>query len=104
MLCVYCVCRPLRAPAQRSRCAPCNAGLSTLKTLYIDHNLLKELPETIGDLGALETLHAHSNQLHALPQSVARMHALHTLFVFNNPKMSKPPAVVALHGAPPGAG
>lgn len=45
------------------------------------HNMLKELPESLGRASALETLYLEGNRLHGLPRSFAERDELPTMDV-----------------------
>ncbi|KAJ7162787.1 adenylate cyclase [Mycena crocata] len=58
--------------------------LILLKSLKLDHNLLRTLPESLGDLRWLETLSCSDNFLSDLPQSIGKLQKLETLDVHSN--------------------
>lgn len=58
--------------------------LITLHTLKIDHNSIRALPESVGDLVQLRHLSCSNNQLYALPASIGNLQKLERLEVHNN--------------------
>lgn len=58
--------------------------LSSLRTLRLDHNSFRVIPETLGDLIWLEELSCADNKLSALPASIGRLQKLEVLDAHNN--------------------
>ncbi|KAL0577854.1 cysteinyl-tRNA synthetase [Marasmius crinis-equi] len=58
--------------------------LSSLKTLKLDYNQFKVLPESLGSLTHLETLSVADNHLSHLPESIGSLQQLVLLDVHNN--------------------
>eukprot|EP00798_Chlamydomonas_sp_ICE-L_P023597 gene23597-9125_t len=67
-------------------------GMS-VKTLVLDRNLLRDLPEDIGQLLKLEKLSVMNNKLVVLPQSLGQCTALQVLNVSGNQLSSLPPSL-----------
>jgi len=59
-------------------------GMQNLKSLYCQHNLLAEVPETIGDFTGLEHLSFEANKLNSLPESIGRLYDLRALNLRGN--------------------
>ncbi|KAH7928928.1 PP2C-domain-containing protein [Leucogyrophana mollusca] len=64
--------------------------LSSLKTLKLDHNSFRFIPDSLGDLTFLESLSCSDNQLDALPSTIGQLGRLETLDVHNNSLMELP--------------
>jgi adenylate cyclase len=60
------------------------AQLVSLHSLKLDHNLIRSIPDSIGDLQLLVTLSCSNNQLYALPAALGKLQKLETLDVHNN--------------------
>ncbi|KAJ6604029.1 hypothetical protein B0H10DRAFT_1821629 [Mycena sp. CBHHK59/15] len=60
------------------------AQLTSLRTLKLDHNSLRALPDSLGALRWLETLSCADNALGELPESVGRLQKLDSLDLHNN--------------------
>ncbi|EAU90953.2 adenylate cyclase [Coprinopsis cinerea okayama7 len=58
--------------------------LTSLKTLKLDHNTIRSIPDTLGELSWLETLTVSDNRLDSLPDSIGRLQKLETLDAHNN--------------------
>ncbi|TFK22219.1 adenylate cyclase [Coprinopsis marcescibilis] len=58
--------------------------LTSLRTLRLDHNAFRAIPDTLGDLSWLETLSCSDNHLDKLPNSIGRLQKLETLDAHNN--------------------
>ncbi|XP_014163604.1 E3 ubiquitin-protein ligase LRSAM1 [Geospiza fortis] len=58
--------------------------LKALQVLNLERNLLKSLPQSIGDLAQLQVLNVKGNQLRALPGSVSGLRSLRALDVSGN--------------------
>lgn len=58
--------------------------LTALKTLRIDHNAFRFIPESLGSLTSLVTFTCSDNQLDALPESIGNLQQLVTLDAHNN--------------------
>ncbi|KAK7043114.1 cysteinyl-tRNA synthetase [Paramarasmius palmivorus] len=58
--------------------------LTALKTLKLDYNQFKVLPESLGSLRCLESLSCADNQLGHLPDSIGKLERLKWLDVHNN--------------------
>ncbi|KDR67476.1 hypothetical protein GALMADRAFT_258050 [Galerina marginata CBS 339.88] len=58
--------------------------LSSLRTLKLDHNSIRSIPDTLGDLKWLETLSCTDNKLDALPSTIGKLQKLETLDAHNN--------------------
>jgi hypothetical protein len=65
-----------------------------LRSLRLDDNGLRELPDAIARLTALRTLSLRDNALCLLPAALGRLTALEELDVRGNPLQSPPPDVV----------
>ena len=68
--------------------------LTALRSLRLDDNGLRELPDAIARLTALRTLSLRDNALCLLPTALGRLTALEELDVCGNPLQSQPPDVV----------
>lgn len=60
------------------------AQLTSLRTLKVDHNSIRALPDSIGELTELQHLSCSNNQLYTLPETIARLQNLETLEAHNN--------------------
>lgn len=60
------------------------AQLTALEVLFIDHNSLRSLPESLGGLSQLKHLSCSNNHLFTLPSSIGRLQWLETLEAHNN--------------------
>ncbi|TFK91615.1 adenylate cyclase-like protein [Polyporus arcularius HHB13444] len=60
------------------------AQLTSLEVLYIDHNSIRSLPESLGGLSRLRHLSCSNNHLFTLPSSIGRLQWLETLEAHNN--------------------
>ncbi|KAL6303514.1 adenylate cyclase-like protein [Sparassis latifolia] len=60
------------------------AQLTSLRTLRVDHNSLRSIPDTLGVLTMLTHLSCSNNQLLALPSTIGRLQKLETLEAHNN--------------------
>jgi adenylate cyclase len=58
--------------------------LTSLRTLKLDHNSFRTIPDTLGELTYLETLSCSDNQLDTLPQSIGRLQKLEVLDAHHN--------------------
>ena len=58
--------------------------LSSLRTLKLDHNSIRSIPDTLGDLKWLETLSCTDNKLDALPSTIGKLQKLEVLDAHNN--------------------
>ena len=58
--------------------------LTSLESLYLDHNAFRCIPESLGQLKRLEVLSCSDNQLDALPDSIGNLQFLVTLDAHNN--------------------
>ena len=58
--------------------------LSSLRTLRLDHNTFRSIPETLGELQHLELLSCADNKLDALPPAIGRLARLEVLDAHNN--------------------
>ncbi|TCD66325.1 cysteinyl-tRNA synthetase [Steccherinum ochraceum] len=67
------------------------AHLSSLRTLLIDHNAIRTLPDSLGELAQLRHLSVSNNQLYTLPFSIGRLQKLEKLEAHNN-SLSELPA------------
>lgn len=60
------------------------AQLTALEKLYIDHNSIRSLPESLGGLSRLKHLSCSNNHLFTLPSTIGRLQWLETLEAHNN--------------------
>ena len=60
-------------------------GLSSLTVIYVDNNLLIDIPDSIGNLSRLTALYVGSNLLTHLPDTIGSLTALTHLDIDNNP-------------------
>ncbi|PPQ71348.1 hypothetical protein CVT26_011985 [Gymnopilus dilepis] len=58
--------------------------LSSLRVLRLDHNAIRSIPDTLGELRWLETLSCTDNKLDALPQTIGKLGMLRVLDAHNN--------------------
>lgn len=58
--------------------------LSSLRTLRLDHNSIRSIPDSLGDLKWLETLSCTDNKLDALPSTIGKLQKLEVLDAHNN--------------------
>ncbi|KDR67848.1 hypothetical protein GALMADRAFT_79438 [Galerina marginata CBS 339.88] len=58
--------------------------LFSLRTLKLDHNSIRTIPDSLGDLKWLETLSCTNNKLSALPSTIGKLQKLETLNAHNN--------------------
>ncbi|TFK44074.1 hypothetical protein BDQ12DRAFT_640483 [Crucibulum laeve] len=58
--------------------------LSSLKTLRLDHNSFRYIPDTLGGLKFLEVLSCSDNKLDALPSTIGQLQNLSSLDAHNN--------------------
>ncbi|CAA7260812.1 unnamed protein product [Cyclocybe aegerita] len=58
--------------------------LSSLRTLKLDHNSIRSIPESLGELKWLETLSCTDNKLDALPSNIGNLQRLEVLDAHNN--------------------
>ncbi|KAF8893444.1 hypothetical protein BD779DRAFT_1506295 [Infundibulicybe gibba] len=58
--------------------------LSSLRSLRLDHNTFRVIPDTLGDLSWLETLSCSDNKLDALPLTIGKLQKLEVLDAHNN--------------------
>ncbi|KAF8149409.1 hypothetical protein B0H34DRAFT_802408 [Crassisporium funariophilum] len=58
--------------------------LSSLRNLKLDHNSIRSIPDTLGDLKWLETLSCTDNKLDALPSTIGKLQKLEVLDAHNN--------------------
>jgi Leucine-rich repeat (LRR) protein len=64
--------------------------LPNLQILYLNHNQLESLPDSIGNLANLQELHVNHNQLESLPNNIGNLANLQELYVHNNQLESLP--------------
>ncbi|KAF7237240.1 E3 ubiquitin-protein ligase LRSAM1 [Varanus komodoensis] len=67
-------------------------NLSTVKVLNVEKNLLKALPDSLGELVQLQTLNLKANKLKALPDTLRGLRSLRTLDISENLVQRLPPA------------
>lgn len=60
------------------------AQLTSLRTLKVDHNAIRTLPDSIGELAELRHLSCSNNQLYTLPETISKLQNLVTLEAHNN--------------------
>jgi len=58
--------------------------LSSLRTLKLDHNSIRAIPDALGELMWLETLSCTDNKLDALPANIGNLQKLEVLDAHNN--------------------
>ncbi|KAJ7769449.1 adenylate cyclase [Mycena metata] len=66
------------------------AQLTSLRTLKLDRNSFRSIPESLGDLTWLESLSCADNALADFPESVGRLQKLESLDLHNNSLTSLP--------------
>jgi Leucine-rich repeat (LRR) protein len=59
-------------------------NLINLEELYIFNNLITKLPDSIGFLKSLKILYTNDNRLEALPESIGKLSKLESLMIFSN--------------------
>ena len=69
------------------------AHLTSLTALHVDHNAIRTLPDSIGELAELKELTCSNNQLYTLPESIAKLQKLETLAAHNNSLEELPGAI-----------
>ncbi|KAH9932643.1 uncharacterized protein B0H18DRAFT_1115865 [Fomitopsis serialis] len=69
------------------------AQLAALETLRIDHNSIRYIPDSLGNLTHLLHLSCSNNQLRALPSTIGNLQRLETLEVHNNSLAELPPTL-----------
>ncbi|EKM54878.1 uncharacterized protein PHACADRAFT_259045 [Phanerochaete carnosa HHB-10118-sp] len=69
------------------------AQLTSLRTLKVDHNSIRALPDSIGELAQLRHLSCANNQLFTFPETIARLQNLETLEAHNNSLDKLPPTI-----------
>ena len=67
--------------------------LPTLRSLCLDHNSLRSLPESLGELRWLEALSVTDNKLDSLPASIGNLGSLETLDAHNNSLVEIPEGI-----------
>jgi hypothetical protein len=60
------------------------AGVSHLRSLYLNDNMIAELPASIGDLDSLRTLSLTANRLEYVPASLGQLDSLESLVLNSN--------------------
>ncbi|KAI0948889.1 hypothetical protein AcW1_008634 [Taiwanofungus camphoratus] len=60
------------------------AQLTALETLRIDHNSVRYIPDSLGELGMLVHLSCSNNQLRALPSTIGRLQRLEVFEAHSN--------------------
>jgi Leucine-rich repeat (LRR) protein len=73
-----------------STLSPSVGKLQNLTQLYLNDNVLAELPDELGNCNKLEYINADRNKLTALPASIGRMSSLKWLRLNNNQLASLP--------------
>lgn len=68
-------------------------GVKSLEILKLDHNELEELPEVIGDLEKLAWLILNDNKIRALPDSIGKLQTLEELHVNRNQLTELPDSI-----------
>jgi len=63
---------------------PLIGNLTELRELYLHHNHIIHVPESIGDLTKLRRLYLHNNYLSSLPDSIGNLECLSELSLANN--------------------
>ncbi|KAJ7031746.1 adenylate cyclase [Mycena alexandri] len=66
------------------------AQLTSLRTLKLDRNSFRSIPESLGDLTWLESLSCADNALSDFPESVGRLQKLESLDLHNNSLIALP--------------
>ncbi|GJE90159.1 adenylate cyclase-like protein [Phanerochaete sordida] len=69
------------------------AQLTSLRTLKVDYNAIRALPDSIGELAELRHLSCSNNQLYRLPATIARLQNLEKLEAHNNSLEELPQAI-----------
>lgn len=69
------------------------SNLAALDNLYLDHNSIRVLPDSVCTLANLTTLSCRYNKLESLPENIGRLASLQILNVSNNDLHSLPPSV-----------
>ncbi|KAH6906531.1 adenylate cyclase [Coprinopsis sp. MPI-PUGE-AT-0042] len=67
--------------------------LTSLKTLRLDHNAFRTIPDSLGELRWLETLSCSDNNLDKLPISIGQLQKLETLDAHNNNLLELPSTI-----------
>ncbi|KAF9557477.1 hypothetical protein CPC08DRAFT_668636 [Agrocybe pediades] len=67
--------------------------LSSLRTLKLDHNSIRTIPESLGDLHWLEILSCTDNKLNTLPSTIGKLQKLKTLDAHNNSLTELPQSI-----------
>ena len=62
---------------------------SNFQVLYVQHNKLKKIPESVGNLRKLQNLNLSHNNVKELPASLAKLPRLRSLDLRSNPKLTK---------------
>lgn len=70
--------------------------LESLRQLYLNHNKLIKLPDSIGELKKLEVFEAIDNELTNLPESIGNLKSLKKLNLFNNKLKEMPSSIGGL--------
>ena len=65
------------------------------QVLHLNHNKLKKIPESIGNLQMLQTLNLSHNSLKDLPDTLSNLSRLKTFDITYNPKLKKLPKNLA---------
>lgn len=68
-----------------------------VRELYLQHNSLKKLPETLGSMSALEVLDVSNNALTDLPESVGALDSLRVLRARDNRLSRLPRCALSPH-------
>lgn len=71
--------------------------LRNIRVLDVHNNLLKELPNEIGELKNLQVLNIENNQLPEVPASIGELKNLQTLLAKDNKLNSLPDSIKGLH-------
>jgi Leucine rich repeat len=75
------------------------AGLRSLRTLDLGHNLLTNVPQALGDLeGLSDFLYLHDNRLTSLPESLGRLGRLRYLNISENAFKMLPECICNMKG------
>ena len=67
--------------------------IKTLEVLKLDHNELEEVPEVIGDLEKLIWLILNDNEIRALPESIGKLRLLEELHLDHNQLVELPDSI-----------
>ncbi|KAF9471917.1 hypothetical protein BDN70DRAFT_938582 [Pholiota conissans] len=67
--------------------------LSSLRTLKLDHNSIRSIPDSLGDLRWLEVLLCADNKLDSLPSTIGKLQKLETLDAHHNNINELPPTL-----------